>query len=267
MRINHLSIVIVFIGLLLNACDSRNTSEKETPTTGNERIRYSYDLKALTNREDDCADGACGMVTLNYPVFEPTTANAEALNKVIENRIQATLADFIMEADGDEALNVLTDMFLESYRKFKESVPDSQAPWKIEADVMVSATSRHFISLTFNTSSYTGGVHPNTLIEYINLSPEGEVITDLDYFFRDTEKLRTIAEQQFREKYKIAPEESLSEKGFIFDNDRFTLTENFGFTDSAIIFYYNSYDIAAYAQGPTALLIPLYNLKEIYKFN
>lgn len=268
MRPNSIIITCVLIILFFPACDTGKKNSEETPTKRNsantEKNVFSYEIKKISEKLSSCTDGECTRMEINYPVFKNKTH--ESINQTVENHLKSTLSDFIMEADGDEELSVLVNMFLQSYQQFKKSFPESKTPWYVECDVIVSATTPDYISLAFNTSSYTGGAHTNTYIDYVNLSPKGEKLDDLEYFFESTEKLQKLAEDQFRQKYKLAPDDSLSEKGFIFDNDEFALSENFGFTESAVIFYYNSYEIAPYVQGPTALLIPLINLKEIYKF-
>lgn len=263
---NRFLILYVLIILFFQCCDTPKKTTEEKPTENTLTEKYSYSIEKISKKVSDCSSGECTNVEINYPVFEKPTANQASINRAIEQQIQSILSDFIMEAEGDENLDVLTTMFLESYKKFKKSFPDSETPWTVEIDVVVSATTPQYLSLAFNTSSYTGGAHPNSMIDYVNLSPESKEIKSLDYFFENTEKLREIAEQQFRKKYDLTPTDTLSEKGFIFDNDEFVLTENFGFTESAVIFYYNSYEIAPYAEGPTALLIPLSQLKDVYKF-
>lgn len=265
MRINPFTALIVLITLCFHACDTTKKSAEEQPAdkahkeTAN---RYNYDIKKISEKADDCPSGECTRIEVNYPVF----ANNANLNEVIERQVKTNIADFIMEAEGDEDLDVLTTMFMDSYQEFKESFPESEAPWTVETDVIVSATTPNYISFAFNTNSYTGGAHPNSSIIYLNLTPEGKEIKDLAFFFNDVQQLQKIAEDLFRKKYALTPDDNLAEKGFVFDNDSFSLTENFGFTNSAVIFYYNSYDIAPYAQGPTALLIPLSTLAGNYKF-
>ncbi len=79
--------------------------------------------------------------------------------------------------------------------------------------------------------------------------------------------LTALAEKQFRKNHNLTASESLTAAGFNFDNDKFALSSNFGFTQKGIIFYYNNYDIAAYSEGASELAIPFEDIKEIFRID
>ena len=265
---NTMRLVFFLLSLLLiaAACEAPKKTTGEKPTTEESEVaKYVYSIQNVEVEASGCTTADCPKVTLNYPVFEEGLPLHENINQEVDRQLRASLSDFIMEADGKEPLDELIEMFLSDYKAFKETFPESQTPWYVTIDVIVSYTSRSFISLALNSSSYTGGTHPNTNINYINIDESGERITSLDYFFNSREKITDLAEKQFRAQHNLQPDQSLSEKGFLFENDEFSLPDNFGFTSSGVVFYYNSYEIAPYAEGPTALIIPFYKLKSIYK--
>lgn len=247
------------------ACEAPKKATDEAPSEGSEELNYSYKVQNIAEEIPGCTGRECTEVVLNFPVFEKGPVPHEKINAHINRELKKLLSDFIMEAGGNEPLDQLIDMFFSSYQSFKESFPESKAPWYVKIDVVVSHTAKDFVSLSFNTSSYTGGAQPNTFIEYVNINQNGKPITSLDYFFNDPEKLEGLAEKQFRSRYQLDPGQSLAAKGFIFENDSFTLTDNFGFSQSGVVFYYNSSEIAPNSTGPTALVIPYYELQSDLK--
>ncbi|MNL65691.1 hypothetical protein D3C87_1900590 [compost metagenome] len=79
-------------------------------------------------------------------------------------------------------------------------------------------------------------------------------------------KLTAVAEKIFRKNEKLSPTESLKDKYF-FENDTFSLNQNFTITEKGLKFLYNPYEIKAYVYGTTELLIPFAELKDIAKPN
>ena len=45
----------------------------------------------------------------------------------------------------------------------------------------------------------------------------------------------------------------------MFEEDRFSLPENLGFTPGGLELLYNPYEVASYADGPISLVLPIYS--------
>jgi len=56
-----------------------------------------------------------------------------------------------------------------------------------------------------------------------------------------------------------------SEAGFYFEQDIFTLTDNFAITKEGLKFVYNPYEVAPYAFGQQEIIIPYTSLKEVIR--
>jgi hypothetical protein len=69
------------------------------------------------------------------------------------------------------------------------------------------------------------------------------------------EPLRALAEVRFRAERQLAPDASLGEEGFWFEEDRFELNDNWLVDPEGLRFYFNSYEIAPYVFGPTDLTV------------
>ncbi len=265
LKTRSISLVAMLLGSLV-ACDTTK-KQTETPAEATEYqpISYDYEMQSLEKTSENCVPETCSEVTINYPVFAAGHDTHAAINSLLTQEINSTLSDYILEAEGTESTDELSKMFMASYQDFKENFPESITPWYIRLEVEVGKTDRNFISLVINHSSYTGGAQPNSSISYLNISADGEKIEDLDFFVNSTSKLQDLAEKEFRKANGIAPDEQLSDRGFLFDNDQFSLSEDFGVSQSGIVFYYNPDEISSDAEGPTLLTIPFKELAGLYK--
>ncbi len=61
----------------------------------------------------------------------------------------------------------------------------------------------------------------------------------------------------------VAEGAALKDSGFTFENDLFTLPENFALRDEGLAFYYNPYDVAPYAMGPTEIVLSWEEIKDL----
>lgn len=83
-------------------------------------------------------------------------------------------------------------------------------------------------------------------------------------FVSDVDELTRIAEVYFRQAREIDPNADLSQEGFWFEDGKFKLNENFYFDDGDLVFYFNNYEITAYAYGPTEFYIPGTEIKQLF---
>lgn len=263
------------IGFTLLSCDnSRKVQESESPNaeeTSDENpledatpIIHSYEIKTIEEK-DHCNAPPCTEVSIAFPQFTESSSNGTQFNELIKEKISLAISDYVMTSKGDESIHELISQFMASYRDFKENFPDSTTPWSMTVDVIITYTHANFISMSINTSAYTGGAHSNSWVSYLNIRSNGDPITDITFFVNSPTKLTAIVEQKFREEFDLKPNDSLSEKGFTFENDQFILSDNFGFTETGITFLYNPYEIASYATGVLTVSIPFNELEGLYK--
>jgi hypothetical protein len=77
--------------------------------------------------------------------------------------------------------------------------------------------------------------------------------------------LNNVAEKIFCKVKELKPEDNLEEAGFWFKGNKFSFNENFGIRNEGLVFYFNSYEIAPYAMGPTEIMIPYSEIKNLVK--
>jgi len=156
---------------------------------------------------------------------------------------------------------------LDSLAKVYESEEDGDEHatlWDLEMSIGIQDFSS-FVVVTLSGWSYTGGAHGNGYFNYRKINLKDGIELGTKDFFTDVDALNVIAEPYFRALFELSAEESLNEYGFWFYNDEFSVNENFTFSGDDIVFYYNSYEIAPYAGGPTELIVPMEKIKHLLK--
>ena len=156
---------------------------------------------------------------------------------------------------------------MQEYETFKNDFPEAFQLWSLERIGKVRHNSDYIFSMELSEYSYLGGAHPNTHINFVNYNLKSGEEIKLDDLFIDNfeEDLNSIAESEFRKIKELSNKVDLGQAGFWFDNNRFHLNNNFLITDSSLIFYYNNYEITAYAFGPTELEISYLKIKDLIK--
>jgi hypothetical protein len=110
---------------------------------------------------------------------------------------------------------------------------------------------------------FTGGAHPNSLLIYTTVDlRSGRTLALTDIVDEgEEETLTMLAESLFRKIRMLGREVDLEEAGYWFADGKFQLNQNFAFRRDGLVFYFNAYETAPYAAGPTELLIPYDSLQ------
>lgn len=199
---------------------------------------------------------SCLSVQVDYPaiVAAPTAAAQSQLNATIQQHLFSSADGGPGPSSGDALALQLED----GYRDLQRRFPDYKTPWFDHRSATVLQNRPALFSLQMRIDQFTGGAHPNSVRIYLNLRPQsGETLSLTDVTKGGAlPQLAATAEKHFREARKLAPDADLKQAGFWFKDGKFVLPENFGLAQDALIFYFNSYDIAPYYFGPTEVKIP-----------
>jgi len=235
--------------------------------TSDEQL-ISFEQIEIAEKDGDCDDqnsDYCAEIIIGYPVFSiPEKKKIESkINSFVKNEMLIPIFDGNIIDSFDELVN----SFFDEYRQFKTDVQDSYQEWYIERIGTVKFFNDDFISLAFSEQTYLGGAHPNSYTSFTVLDMKSGNNITLEDIFIDGYKpiLNKIAEKEFRKLNELGEYEDLDEAGFWFDNNRFSINANFALSDDGLTFYYNNYEITAYANGPTELVIPLARVSELIK--
>lgn len=120
----------------------------------------------------------------------------------------------------------------------------------------VQLYSGHLLAYTLQTEEYTGGAHGMYATLFRNWDLRTlEPLTLADIFQGDyEEELTALLWKRLLEDLKVATREEAEEMGYGVTGD-LTPTENFCLGREGITFYYNVYEIAPYATGPTDITL------------
>lgn len=247
----------VVLSLIFYAC-SKKTEETKAP------VRYE-----IKNFRVESAGGCkkdtmqCAYYEVNYPEF---TGLDTAVARMLKQRIDAAVSMGNPEAEG-QTMKQIGEGFIKDYEDFKNDMPDAPGGWHYTADVKVEILTDTLLSLSVQEEYYTGGAHGGYGTYFINMNPHtgAEFILDNLLKIGYNEPLTKLGEKIFRQVRAITDSTSLNENYFEFPDDKFQLNKNYGFKKEGIVFFYNSYEIAPYAAGPTEILIPYEELNDWLK--
>lgn len=256
----HSSLLLVSVVLLFSC--GKKTEEKTTRTIG--FTMKNFNLESAGGCASDTIP--CASYEVEYPEFS-------GLDSVVVRKITHKI-DSVVTTGYSEGLpqtfRETAPVFIQQYEDYKTESEGMDVPeqgWSFHALIKPELISDSLISLSVTRDEYAGGAHPNSSTAYINVNPEnGNDISLKDVLkpgFNDV--LTKAGEKGFRKAHELSDTASFQFNDFEFENNRFQLTNNYGFTKSGIVFYYNSYEVAPYAMGPTEVIIPYEEVKDWLK--
>lgn len=248
---------------LLMACRNENKDKKvaHVITAENDTLTYRYDsvkvvsnnlVKSGVNSEADTANAV-----VRYPIFE---------NDSLNHYIKKQVFDYFGKDEHPTAYEDVASSFIRGYNDFYMKNPGTAQWWYLLIDIKVMRQLHNYIALKYIHSDYAGGAHGNTSISYINYNPKTNQPIVLDSLILPNKKadLLKLAEGIFRKNEHMSATEPL-DKRYFFTNGKFSLPAAFYVSDKGLTFLYNPYEIKAYAEGTTELVIPFAALSDIAK--
>ena len=253
---------IIFIILLLSAIGVLFSCGNKLPLENN----LKYELVKYEKKSEGCdslRDDNCAKIKIEFPQISSFE------NKIVKEKINKSIADLFSQdiLGGSKSADFETVMkgFIDEYESYITEFPDAFQSWFIERTGDVKLNKENIFSIDYMEYSFTGGAHPNTTVAFknFNLTNGDEIRLDEIISADKKNELTKIAEEEFRKLKELTPEADLGQAGFWFENNKFYLNDNFLITDSSLVFYYNNYEITAYAFGPTELTIPFSKIKPL----
>ena len=234
-------------------------------TTTSDQLEFVQ--REIRQQHGDCEDKrpACASVYFEYPEFT-RAANAAVLDSLNQEVQEYLLTPLLNEGEADTPERVI-ELFFQEFQQLLEDMPDYATQWTAERHVKVETDTLGILCLSFSEYAYTGGAHGISQLQFGNYdlrTGKRLALTDIlnDGFHS---WLNTVGEKKFRGLKQLKAEESLEQAGYIFDDANFSLNDNFAVRPQGLLFYFNSYEIASYAEGTTELLIPYSEIKELIR--
>lgn len=204
-----------------------------------------------------CKDSNCPEITINYVTVFGNTTISEKINSKINDYIFRSLLIGEDTIPTAKTIQEAATGFVESYNSDKAKFPDMAGEYFAEITVNEIYTSPEHICIEMRQNLYTGGAHGYGTTSFLNIDPKtGDELTSKE-LFKNKNKFTAFAEKEFRAQQKITEKQSINDTGFWFEDEKFYLPKSVGFIKDSLIFVYNQYEIASYADGPIELKIAM----------
>ncbi|GAA4466434.1 hypothetical protein GCM10023189_48480 [Nibrella saemangeumensis] len=191
-------------------------------------------------------------------------------NQVINDSVQSLVRSSIMgwldttrDTRQPTDLAAAAHLFAADYRRIMNDAGMMGGCWELEIKGDTIYVGPQVLTIRMETYANTGGAHPNTFSTYYSFNRATGKRLRLSDIVTDTTALAPIVERIFRLKQGIQEEQTLEEEGYFAGTGQFVLPEHVGIGRKGLIFYYNPYEIAAYAQGPIEIVVPYRTIREV----
>jgi hypothetical protein len=245
--------VLVLFSFLLCFYACQNKSDPTDQAAAGLMIKNAEFKKASASCRQD--SNRCIVLEANYPVVLGPGAIEKTINDSILHYVKSAFVFDEKTATKQLSLAKAAQDMIKYYDDF--SNPDSNnyiTPWEVEVEGTIIKNSAGIFSVSLSNYSFTGGAHPNMTMTLLNFDAKTGKTIQLKDLIKDETQLKKRVEAKFRRERELQPLEDLNEAGYFWDGE-FALPAAFAIQDEGILFYYNTYEIAAYAQGPTSFVM------------
>lgn len=257
--------------LFTGACSEEKQQEGEEEQVRSVAYRtagqgLTFEMHRFLRESAGCEEdeNRCARIRAEYPVAESGPEKVRAfINDTIFHYVVESLSVYaVSEEDILSDLDSIAGRFIDSYQQFAADTEGYSTPWEVETIGEVLFQSSKITSVALRNYSYTGGAHPNSYIYLLNFDRKRREMLQLDDLIEKPDQLKELVEKKFRQYHQVEQEADLNEAGFFWDQSLF-LPANFAIEEKGLYLYYNSYEAAPYAVGPTEILISWDELEPI----
>lgn len=258
---------IRWVGVALIFFTMQVCEKRAEDTGGDVPALPQFKMEHFSWEIEDCkeAENYCARISVTYPVLESNVNRAvkQRVNEAVLQAVSGSLGILGPEMHQSASLEGMSRQFFKTYAEY---TVESEFPtiWELETTSEVLFVSSRAISISMENYGYTGGAHPNSNMVLLNFDLSTGKPLELSALISDMQAMKRLAERAFRESRDLSPDADLNEAGFFGDNG-FQLPANFGITPEGLYFYYNSYEIAAYAAGPTDFVLAWKDLGDLVR--
>jgi hypothetical protein len=267
--------VLIMIFLFAGACgggkqQDSDAAEIRALAYGEAGGGIEFEMHRFLRESEGCQEkeNRCARIRAEYPVAESGPKKVrQFINDTIFHYVVESLSVYaVSEEDLLSNLDSIAGRFIDSYEQYAEGTEDFITAWIVETVGEVLFQSSKVTSVALHNYSYTGGAHPNTYIYFLNFDRKRNKLLKIADIVSNRDKLKELVEKKFRQYHQVEEGADLNEAGFFWDKSLF-LPANFAIEEKGLFLYYNSYEAAPYAVGPTEILIPWADLEPILAKN
>lgn len=210
------------------------------------------DKSVLENREETT-------VKASIPIATGDDEVSRNINNKVFNTVRLIVSQ---EDDTSNTYDELFRKFVTDYESFVNDNPDYALGWDAEIEGTVIFFNSEIINIQLDSYTMTGGAHGNSNKTSLIFSPKDGRELSINDIVKDTVKLAQLSEKKFREKYDIPVDKNINSTGLMFPDNKFILPQSIFITNEGLILFYNSYEIASYADGTKEIIIPYSEIKD-----
>lgn len=210
-------------------------------------------------------------VSISYILLKDNTQGSQKINDSLRQLAVSSVVNWLDSttiADNPDARTDLakaTTLFAANYESMVEDMGGLSGCWELKTKADTLYTGQKALTVRFETFAYTGGAHPNSNMSFYTFDRETGKPLTLSDMVSDTAALVKVVEKAFRQKQELLPQYNLEERGYFLRDGQFFLPANVGMSREGMVFYYNPYEIAAYALGPIEIVVPYEQLNGILR--
>lgn len=255
------ALIVILSALLGTSC----ANEQRRPEAHDITDTLQWIPYRLVHREAATISVASSADSVTIDIAGITVTDTTEPGKLVQDSIDAVLLgnSFITEQVPPNA-QAFVDSLVAEYRKFTTDFPDTPGGWTVERSANILRNTPSLLVVTVQSYENVGGAHPNHFERYLCFSPSTGHPLTLDSVLTGTYTPTLIAEAErmFRSEREITKESSLSDAGWMFPDDKFTLAVNWMPNRDGIVFHYNTYEVGPYVMGTTTITVPYKALKQ-----
>ncbi|MCF2502842.1 DUF3298 and DUF4163 domain-containing protein [Dyadobacter sp. CY107] len=263
----HLNKICFFLFAISFLAGCNRSGKSENEESG--KVKF---VGAKTNTQFGGCDTVQNKgISIKLNLWEPSDSSktAEAIRATLTQKSLRRInsygdsASIAANPQAGESVKSAFEVFEKNYNDFKKDFPDAPGCWEVElkGDTIFSTSKALFYQL--DHYAFTGGAHPNTFRSYHAFDAKTGAEIEMKNFISDSTALLSLVNKAFRKTEKLSAETDLEEAGYFLVNHKFVLPVAYVFTPEGILFYYNPYEIAAYARGAIQFTIPYAELGDV----
>ncbi|TNE78884.1 MAG: DUF3298 domain-containing protein [Bacteroidetes bacterium] len=250
----------ILLALLLAACSSNDqTSTKQVESAAaNPSLNMEWDTLSLDVEGGDCQHDENNCITVHYLWMQSkgTDSFTQQINQLIQTYFLG------IPEDSATTPEQVAQQYLADYDSLKKTTHETSA-WQIERELQLLANPYQVLSFRLETYDFTGGVNPSSLSSFLNLNPQNGQKLQLSTLFSDVHRdtLSKLASECFALDQAILLKKMEGRFELSFTNDIYKLNDNFGFTESGLLFVLNNFEYSTTGE-PVEFTIPYSRLQE-----
>ncbi len=250
----------LLLALLLGACSSNQEKQTDLATSDSNQSpsEWVWDTLSLDREGGNCQHDENNCITIHYLWMQ--CQGSDSFSVVINRKLMSYF--LAIPEDSQSTPEQVAAQYLADYDSLKKAGKELGA-WQIERELLRLANPYQVLSFRLETYDFTGGVNPSSFSSFLNLNPYTGQKLQLSTLFSDEhrDELSKLASECFAQDQAMLLKEMEGGFELSFTNDIYKLNDNFGFTESGLLFVLNNFEYSTTGE-PVEFTIPYTRLQE-----